>query len=49
MVSARQIGSDATNKLAVQMKRIIQNLYQLVVQVHDFQGTNTEDAMKREM
>ncbi|KAK8221554.1 mediator of RNA polymerase II transcription subunit 10 [Phyllosticta capitalensis] len=33
----------------VQMKRIIQNLYQLVVQVHDFQGTNTEDAMKREI
>ncbi|KAH7049225.1 mediator complex, subunit Med10 [Macrophomina phaseolina] len=32
-----------------QIKKVIQNLYQLVVQVHDYQGTNTEDAMKREI
>ncbi|KAK7531697.1 mediator of RNA polymerase II transcription subunit 10 [Phyllosticta citribraziliensis] len=41
--------SSALEPVDVQMKRIIQNLYQLVVQVHDFQGTNTEDAMKREI
>ncbi|KAF4535245.1 putative mediator of rna polymerase ii transcription subunit 10 protein [Lasiodiplodia theobromae] len=32
-----------------QIKKVIQNLYHLVVQVHDYQGTNTEDAMKREI
>ncbi|KAL0256966.1 RNA polymerase II mediator complex subunit [Diplodia seriata] len=32
-----------------QIKKVIQNLFQLVVQVHDYQGTNTEDAMKHEI
>ncbi|OJD36206.1 mediator of rna polymerase ii transcription subunit 10 [Diplodia corticola] len=32
-----------------QIKKVVQNLFQLVVQVHDYQGTNTEDAMKREI
>ncbi|KAF4308491.1 RNA polymerase II mediator complex subunit [Botryosphaeria dothidea] len=43
---------DVTTKLEPvdgQIKKVIQNLFQLVVQVHDYQGTNTEDAMKREI
>ncbi|KAL1632355.1 RNA polymerase II mediator complex subunit [Neofusicoccum ribis] len=43
---------DGTAKLEPvdgQIKKVVQNLFQLVVQVHDYQGTNTEDAMKREI
>jgi mediator of RNA polymerase II transcription subunit 10 len=32
-----------------QIKAVVQNLYNLMVQTHDHQGTLTEDAMKREM
>ena len=32
-----------------QLKLIVQNLYNLIVQSLDHQGTLTEDAMKREM
>jgi mediator of RNA polymerase II transcription subunit 10 len=32
-----------------QLKDIVQNLYNLIVQSYDHQGSKTQDAMKREV
>lgn len=41
---------DATiGKVEAQLKDIVQNLYNLIVQSFDHQGPPTHDAMKREM
>jgi|TARA_R110002003_G_scaffold1005_6_gene22022 mediator of RNA polymerase II transcription subunit 10 len=32
-----------------QLKDIVQNLYNLIVQSYDHQGNKTQEAMKREM
>jgi len=32
-----------------QLKDIVQNLYNLIVQSYDHHGSKTQDAMKREM
>lgn len=37
------------NAVEAQLKDIIQNLYNLIVQPFDHQGSATQDAMKREM
>jgi mediator of RNA polymerase II transcription subunit 10 len=37
------------NAVEAQLKDIIQNLYNLIVQPFDHQGNATQDAMKREM
>lgn len=34
---------------AEQMKDVVQNLYNLIVQAYDHRGTNTELAMREEM
>ncbi|KAF2009184.1 mediator of RNA polymerase II transcription subunit 10 [Aaosphaeria arxii CBS 175.79] len=39
----------ATNQVETQLKDIVQNLYNLIVQSFDHQGNPTQDAMKREM
>lgn len=35
-------------QLTDQMKAIIQNLYNMIVQAHDHQGTSTENAMREQ-
>lgn len=37
------------NKVEEELKAVIQNLYNLIVQALDHQGSVTQDAMKREM
>ena len=39
----------AVNTVEVQLKDIIQQLYNLIVQSYDHQGSATQEAMKREM
>lgn len=39
----------AVNVVEAQLKDIVQNLYNLIVQPFDHQGSATQDAMKREM
>lgn len=35
--------------IEAQLKDVVQNLYNLIVQPFDHQGSQTQDAMKREM
>jgi mediator of RNA polymerase II transcription subunit 10 len=41
--------SDDVSQAEIQLKDIVQNLYNLIVQSFDHQGSQTHDAMKREM
>jgi mediator of RNA polymerase II transcription subunit 10 len=36
-------------EVEAQLKDIVQNLYNLIVQAYDHHGSTTQDAMKREM
>lgn len=44
----RRLLSQANNETA-QLRAIISNLYMLIVQAHDYQGTGTQQAMQEEM
>ena len=39
----------AVRRIEDQLKAIVQNLFNLIVQAFDHQGSSTQDAMKREM
>lgn len=43
------IGIAAIFTVEAQLKDIVQNLYNLIVQSYDHRGSQTQEAMKREM
>jgi hypothetical protein len=48
-VSATDIVVAAILSVEAQLKDIVQNLYNLIVQSYDHHGSKTDEAMKREM
>ena len=49
MISQPSGIDDQIDKVQDELKAIIQNLYNLIVQALDHQGSPTQEAMKREM
>jgi mediator of RNA polymerase II transcription subunit 10 len=48
-MSATNVVVEAIIIVEAQLKDIVQNLYNLIVQSYDHHGSKTDEAMKREM